>query len=257
MINTISKIGFATALIVYLSFCGCLYIIAYWSSFDFDITGLVDIWEVPKVFVYPNAIVLSGLVTVIISHLIMPLVVKIWEHFVPRSEASLKHEESLKSGIEAAQYNFIVINGTAAIIFFILSLVLIVTGQAFLYLILGLIIILLVTMNLFLSNTYDAYLTDRSSKVWFLIMFVVVPVFVFYTAKEEAYSIKTGSNFLEVTSLTFKSDGHIADISTQKKVLSINSKYVILTDSTNTKFSVIDLGDVRSANYIRRKSKNK
>jgi hypothetical protein len=47
---------FTTFVLLYLFFCGGLYLIAYWGTFDIDISNMVSIFEIPKSFVMPLAV---------------------------------------------------------------------------------------------------------------------------------------------------------------------------------------------------------
>lgn len=54
MLKEITKyISFTTLLLVYLYTCGALYLIAFWSTFNIDISNLVSLVEIPKSFFYP------------------------------------------------------------------------------------------------------------------------------------------------------------------------------------------------------------
>ena len=53
--DIISKITFTTFILGYLFFCGSVYLISFWSTFEFDITNYIDLLDIPKSFIYPLA----------------------------------------------------------------------------------------------------------------------------------------------------------------------------------------------------------
>src|SRR5690348_1982129 len=59
----LSKISITTFAIIYLFFCGGLYLIAYWTTFGFDITNYISLTDVPKSFILPVSIGLGLLVS--------------------------------------------------------------------------------------------------------------------------------------------------------------------------------------------------
>lgn len=52
----IKGIPATTFILLYLFFCGGLYLIGYWEIFEVDAFSFIQIWEIPKAFVYPFAI---------------------------------------------------------------------------------------------------------------------------------------------------------------------------------------------------------
>jgi cell division protein FtsL len=56
METLLNKVSYTTIIVVHLFICGTLYIIGYWSTFDFDITNYIEIFDIPKSFVFPLAI---------------------------------------------------------------------------------------------------------------------------------------------------------------------------------------------------------
>jgi hypothetical protein len=55
MKEILSKVSLTAFCIGYLFFCGVLYLLAYWSTFDFDITNYIELLDIPKSFVFPLA----------------------------------------------------------------------------------------------------------------------------------------------------------------------------------------------------------
>ena len=53
MKDVISKISVTTFFLTYLFLCGILYLISFWSTFDFDITNYIELLDIPKSFVFP------------------------------------------------------------------------------------------------------------------------------------------------------------------------------------------------------------
>ena len=57
-----------TAILLYMFGCGSLYIIGFWSNFQIDITQFINIWDIPKSFVFPFLI--SAGLGIIITYII-------------------------------------------------------------------------------------------------------------------------------------------------------------------------------------------
>ncbi|MEP6844590.1 MAG: hypothetical protein ABI861_01240 [Panacibacter sp.] len=55
MKEIITKISATTIILIYLFSCGTIYLVAYWSTFSFDITNYIDLLDIPKSFVFPLA----------------------------------------------------------------------------------------------------------------------------------------------------------------------------------------------------------
>lgn len=49
----IKNLPITTFILVYLFFCGSLYLVGFWTTFDIDITNFITITEIPKSFVIP------------------------------------------------------------------------------------------------------------------------------------------------------------------------------------------------------------
>ena len=49
----IKAIPVTTLIILYLYLCGGLYLIAFWSTFKFDISNIVSVVDIPKSFIFP------------------------------------------------------------------------------------------------------------------------------------------------------------------------------------------------------------
>jgi len=50
------NITFTTGILIYCTFCGVLYLLSYWSTFDIDVTNFITITDVPKAFIFPFTI---------------------------------------------------------------------------------------------------------------------------------------------------------------------------------------------------------
>jgi len=67
----IKNLPITTFILVYLFFCGSLYLVGFWTTFDIDVTNFITIIEIPKSFVIPfllaNGIVFFQIVLHLIS----------------------------------------------------------------------------------------------------------------------------------------------------------------------------------------------
>jgi len=59
MKEIINKISATTLILIYLFSCGTIYLVAYWSTFNFDITNYIDFLDIPKSIVFPLAMGIS------------------------------------------------------------------------------------------------------------------------------------------------------------------------------------------------------
>lgn len=60
----IKTIPLTTIILLYLFFCGGLYLIGYWETFDLKMQEWVSIWEIPKSSIYPLAISIAVFLSV-------------------------------------------------------------------------------------------------------------------------------------------------------------------------------------------------
>ncbi|SRR5260221_6308635 len=60
----IKQLSLTTVIILFLYICGSLYLIGFWGTFDFDISNIVGVIEIPKSFLFPFVVSNSIMLTI-------------------------------------------------------------------------------------------------------------------------------------------------------------------------------------------------
>jgi len=237
MTKYFEKISILTPTLGFLFLCGTLYLIGFWTTFEFDITTYVDILDIPKSFVFPLAAALG------LSALSMAYQVVIRIH-PPKEGNAPKNPDKLYLFLSRIPiWVYAVVSFTALLIIYIFS------KEAFYT-------VLTITIGIFLgkeivkvivasgvTNVYVRWIT--------LLVICFLPPASFSIGKLESLSIYNNEEYYRVSQVEYMTTtgGEIEEV--DFKLIGKLGSYLFLTDSQNSKIVTINLAFVKRIEYLK------
>jgi|SRR6185437_12359724 len=245
MENILSKISIATLALTYLFFCGILYIMSFWFTFNFDITNYIDLLDIPKSFVYPLAtgiglsLILFILQAITYSTRQIQTEERINEELIPKiKELPTK---TLLGRILKSYHLWYIIVLLACVTFYNSKNLLVIA------------IICFSTIVYFISNVLtskltDKYIKNKSLKIIFAILIIFIPIFTFFTGKQKSISIYNNMEYYTVTGITLK-ENMATDIYLNKKLISKLGNNLFFTTLDNKKIIILNNNEIVSIEF--------
>jgi len=220
----------------YLFLCGTLYLIGFWTTFDFDITTYVDILDVPKSFIFPLAAA-TGLSAFSFFYQIL---LKIH----PLDDPDLSPKKPDKMFVLLSKFKT---GWYVTISFFVLLTIYFFSKEAFYAfssVFLCLFFIKEVSKFLNASGVKNAYIR------WLTIIVICfLPPLSFSIGKLESLDIYKNRNYYKVSSVDYitTNGGKLEEV--DLKLIGKLGSYIFLTDSSNSKITTINLAFVKKIEY--------
>jgi hypothetical protein len=97
--ESLKSITLVTALLIYFYVCGGLYLIAFWSTFDLDISSFISLSDIPKNFVFPF-IITNALVFILMymQHLFNVEIIGLGKLIISFRKGKVREKEVKKKG---------------------------------------------------------------------------------------------------------------------------------------------------------------
>ncbi len=252
MKELISKISVTTFLLFYLFFCGTLYLIAYWSTFDFDITNYIELLDIPKSFVYPLVTGIGVFYIIIFIQAFFRLE-KSFAGDDERKPELQKNDKELSN--EPKLVRLLTDYHTwTAITLFICAIFYQPTREWVLVLVCFTIIVFSIT-KLINHDVIIKYIPGSGIRLLFAILLIVVPVFSFLRGKLNAIEIWSNEKYFTIKRLTF-ADESITNNFISKKLLGKLGSNLFLSDSLNTTIIILNTDRIQAIEYELHKQKS-
>lgn len=245
--DILSQVSVTTLLLVFLFFCGTLYIISYWSTFKFDITNYIELLDIPKTFVFPLA---TGLGVAFLSLLAQAVIsISADEHPQPLVVRNITSRFERK-------WSWLNSN--------LLTLVSLVSCMLFYQPYREWIVILagftLIGWGFRKMNRNDyiiKLIPYKRARFFFSVLITFVPVYSVCKGKLDAIAVWKNTHVYYVADIAYM-DGFVPTKNeiVGKKLLGKLGGCVVITDSANANITVLNLEKVQLVKYRRSESPN-
>jgi hypothetical protein len=237
----LSYISLTTLLLMFLFFCGTLYIISYWTTFDFDITNYIELFDIPKSFVFPLA---TGLGVSFLSLL---------------AQGLLRTSASPAESITSKTINNKELGVVKIIRLFnpnVISLVtLAICMSAYKPYSEWIVITAGLSMGIWSfrvvnnSSRVSQLIPDKKLRLFFSVLIVFIPVYSCCKGKLDSIAIWKNRNYYTITNVVSSEPKAIFAGLIGKKLLGKLGGNIVVTDSANSNVIVVNLTDVDIIQY--------
>lgn len=246
MKEIISKLSATTVLLVYLFFCGTLYIISYWSTFDFDITNYIELLDIPKSFVFPLA-------TGIGISLLMILIQAIF-HSIQKVKKDDEENKKLLPKIKELPTKFILLRilkdyNTWVIIILSVCFIFYKPRREWVIAVSSIVLILFGIVKFIRHSAIIKKFPDFRLRFIFSILFFFIPIFSFTTGKLNAIEVWKNQKYFQITDIFFKEDSISNQHLTPTKFLGKLGTNLFVSDSLNSKITIINSETIKYINF--------
>ena len=224
----IKNLPITTFILVYLFFCGSLYLVGFWTTFDIDVTNFITITEIPKSFVIPfllaNGIVFFQIVLNLIS------------------SPSINEESKTKDNNKKIPFiiEFLI---NIDVLLTILTLAIVSTYNFFktetpFWTLSSVLFAILISIKIYKIEKLKKLIPTSNFRKGLIHIFVIVPVISFLTGKINSLNIYHNNkiNFVEF----IKDNKVINEKKNTFKLLGFVGEKIIISDLKNKKIQIIN-----------------
>lgn len=246
MKEIISKISVTTFLLAYLFFCGTLYLISYWSTFNFDITNYIEFLDIPKSFVFPLA---TGIGVSILSILFQAIIGSLEK--IKRDEKINKKLLPKVKELPIKILFFRIINHYNFWIGIILLICLIFYKPRLEWVVVttSLTLIVFGISNFISYSVIIELFPHLRTRIAIAILLFFIPIFSFMTGKLNATLIWKNKKYHIVTNINFEDTLYNKKNLACNKLLGKLGHNLFLSDSLNSKIIILNLDKIQTIEY--------
>jgi len=237
MKDYIKSIPAATFVLLYLFFCGGLYLISYWEVFKVDAFSFIPIWDIPKAFVYPFALTFAFCIGIqIFNYFFLARIVLALTKKMRRKKLHLNTKPITKRRIIFLQ----VVNVLYLVILISLFELASSFWDNFMY---WGIVAILITPGIFKI----VFIISRNVKIGMrpkffypiLMLVVLLPIFSFMIGKEKSLIIYNNAKIVRINKRVIANITDTTNISSLK-FLGFLGDHAIISDIENTRIFVLN-----------------
>ena len=246
MKDIIDKISVTTILLLYLFFCGTIYLISFWSTFDFDITNYIELLDIPKSFVFPLA---TGLGVSLLTLLIQGV-----QHSIAKVQKDEIENEKLLPKIKELPTRalfFRILNDyhTWLIAILLICLFCYRLRREWVFAISSLSLAIFGVVKFIREPTTIKKIPNYRVRLFVCVLFVVIPLLSFNTGKQDAIAIWKNRKYFRITNIVFKEKSLSTQNPVQSKLLGKLGTYLFVSDSLNSRITILNLETINSIDY--------
>jgi len=250
MKSLLSKVSVTTFVIIYLFFCGGLYLLAYWSTFNFDITNYISFEDVPKSFIFP-VLTAFGIILFIWLCTFSYQLLAIESKKDNRTKQNTKPKPTkLKKAAPSIVLVFLVIST--------FYFPLINKKYALFVIASGVCLLLFVAFETFISNeNIKNIMPDFYKRLAITIALFLVPGLIFITAKVRSFTIFNNEDYYSVSNIRFLNKDSSDNEYMSYKLLGKLGNHLFLADSSNSVITVLNTDEIKLIEYKKIDNGNK
>lgn len=241
------KVSITTLLLLHLFVCGGLYIIGFWTTFNFDVTNYLDVMDIPKSFVLPLALS-SGLSLInIISQSIAG----------PEKRKETKQNDKPSKFQNSLFYKALFSETGLAFVFILTAFTLIIIKlEELFYIFVCIFLMIYISYKVSRQPSFYIWFPSSTIRLLFIYLGIALPIISFLLGKLNSLAIHKNENFFAVANIEF-SDDHSDSVYLNKKLLGKLGQTIFLTDSMNENIQVLNLDFIRNIEYKQNKKMRK
>lgn len=244
--DILSQVSVTTLLLVFLFFCGTLYIISYWSTFNFDITNYIELFDIPKSFVFPLA---TGLGVAFLS-LLAQAVIKVSgdEEPLPRTAENINMRLLRK-------WSWINSN-SLALVSLIGCMLFYEPHQEWIVIVVGFTLIGWGFRKMNRNEYVVKLIPFKRARFFFSVLITFIPVYCVCKGKLDGIAVWKNRHYYSVAHVVYVERLPGNDDVVGKKLLGKLGSCIIITDSANASIMVLNLEKVQLVKYRLMQSPN-
>jgi hypothetical protein len=236
----LTHISITTLLLFFLFFCGTLYIISYWTTFNFDITNYIELFDIPKSFVFPLA---TGLGVSFLS-LIAQALINAGAPPEKTESRNLKSNDPLRFGNRRG-FN----SNRIAVLLVVVCMLLYDPYQEWIVITIGLTVSFWGVSNFNRHPRIKSLIVNDKLRLMASVLIVFVPIYSVCKGKLDSIAVWKNRNYYVVVDVQYTDETQGIKEAIGKKLLGKLGNSLIVTDSSNLNISVVALTNVDMVKY--------
>ena len=200
-----------TIIIIYLYLCGGLYLIAFWSTFDFDISNIVSVVDIPKNFIFP--FILSNIL----------IILQLGSNIVADKHSNTKTLSAEAFNTRKKKINYFIIVVVAALT----PTYLMFKQYPEFWIAACFVLMFLLQYKFVISYTIIKIIPNYTLRYYFAHVFVLVPMFCIMTGKTKSLNIYNNTDIKYININSIKTKISISDSASLKLLGFLGDKLII------------------------------
>jgi hypothetical protein len=246
MKEIISKVSITAFLLSYLFICGTLYLVGYWSTFDFDITNYIELLDIPKSFVFP---LLTGIGISTVSILVQGII---------RLAEKLDKDQMINKPLlvnikevptKTLLFRILVDVDFWAVIILSAAFYFYSPRRAWVFAIVSTTLVIYSIAKYLRSSVIARLIPNQTVRLFTSILLFFVPIFSFSNGKLNAIAIWKNQKYFKIADLTFKEGKSGTSHLISAKLLGKLGTTIFLSDSANGRLTILNLETVQSVEF--------
>jgi hypothetical protein len=234
--DILSHVSVTTLLLAFLFFCGTLYIISYWSTFNFDITNYIELFDIPKSFVFPLA---TGLGVALLSLVVQGML----------NVSKAQHNAAPKSGIRILKKFRWVNSNSVTFLAIIICMLFYDPYSEWIVIAGGMTLCIWSFRKMYKSHYVVTLIPYQRARFFFAVLITFIPVYSVCMGKLNSIAVWKNRNYYSVAHIVYEDPTFKENRIIGKKLLGKIGSFIIVTDSTNASITVLSLGRVQFVEY--------
>lgn len=233
-LNWVKTLSPIAAIVIYMFLCGICHLVAFWSTFNLDISQFIQIWDIPKSFVFPF-FVSGGLIIVLIV---------ISRFLLNRSEIDEKATESAKK--MNGYWDVILTPNSIVFICLVLIFILyaILKATQMFFIASGLLTTIIFFIHIEHIDFIKSQIPDTLKRFIIINSFVLTPIVCFVTGKNQSLLIYQNERIRYMNIVTHQNIKNNISDSISIKFLGFLGDKVIGSSLNNEKIIVLNQSDM-------------
>jgi hypothetical protein len=241
--DILSQVSVTTLLLVFLFFCGTLYIISYWSTFNFDITNYIELFDIPKSFVFPLA---TGLGVAFLSLLVQGML----------SASKEQNNATPKGGVQVFKKFRWLNSNSLTLLPIIVCMLFYDPYSEWIVIVAGITLSLWGFRKMNKSEHVIRLIPYKRGRFFFAVLITFIPVYSVCMGKLDGISVWKNRNYYSVADVVYEDPTVKKDCIVGKKLLGKIGSCIVVTDSANASIIVLSLAKVQLVEYKLTRSTN-
>jgi hypothetical protein len=244
--DILSQVSATTLLLVFLFFCGTLYIISYWSTFNFDITNYIELFDIPKSFVFPLA---TGLGVAFLSLLAQAVLnVSADEQLATRTVANVNGRFRKRWRVNS---------NSLAMVSLVSCMLFYEPYREWIVIVVGFTLIGWGFRKINRNEYVVRLIPYKRARFFFSVLITFIPVYSVCKGKLDGIAVWKNRHYYSVADIVYVDDSSSRqDDILGKKLLGKLGSCIVITDSANANITVLNLDKVQSVKYRLTESTN-
>ena len=244
--SILSKFTITTITIIFAFLCGTLYLLSFWSTFDFDITNYIEFFDIPKSFVFPIA---TGIGISFLLFIIQGI-----SFYFDRIIEEEKANQPLLEKIKELPTKTLVYKILTSIDFFVfivitISIIFYAPRREWVFGIAGITIIIYSYVKVFRNQDFASWFPNLMLRRGAAIVICIIPILSFLTGKFNSIAIWENRNIQKIEEIQFKDSSNSEVQFRSWKLIGKLGSFVFISDTLNHSVSTLNIENIKYIKY--------